>query len=189
MMDKKLQRKNALIRRNSIREKDRGQWSEDIVEQVIRSDWYCRAEIILSYASFQSEVSTLELNHTVIQDGKRLYLPKTYPDKKKMKFYSVESMDYLQCGYQGILEPEESEEAFENEQGTAEVLMIMSGVAYDSKGNRLGYGGGYYDRYLKSFGNRITHTMMLAFQVQEEKEIVIDAYDQKPELIVWNRKK
>lgn len=188
-MEKKLQRKKVLMRRDSISEKDRKRWSEDIVEQVLQSDWYQQAEIVLSYASFRSEVVTQTLNETIMEDGKKLFLPKTYPEEHKIKFYPVLSMDSLQCGYQGIEEPQETRCVFEELESPERVLMIMPGAAYDSKGSRMGYGGGYYDRYLQNFGDRITHTMMLAYQIQEEKEIQIDAYDRKPELIVWNRKK
>lgn len=188
-MEKETQRKRALMRRNSIPERERKKWSQNIVEQVLQSDWYKRAGMILSYVSIRSEVETTDLNRVIIREGKKLFLPKTYPKEKKMSFYPVQSMDLLQSGYQGILEPQETEGAFEQIKDAGFVLMIMPGVCFDSNGNRMGYGGGYYDRYLEKFGSLITHTVMLAYQAQEEKKIEVNIYDRKPERIIRNREK
>lgn len=188
-MEKSIQRRRALKRRDSIPEPERRRWSEEITEQVLQSGWYKQAESVLSYVSFRSEVETMDLNRAVIREGKKLFLPKTYPKEKKMIFYPVCSMDSLQSGYQGILEPQETEGAFEKIANTASVLMIMPGVCFDLLGNRMGYGGGYYDRYLEKFGSRITHTVMLAYQAQEERKIEIGIYDRKPELIIRNPEK
>ncbi|MBO5485430.1 MAG: 5-formyltetrahydrofolate cyclo-ligase [Eubacterium sp.] len=184
-MDKKTQRGYVLKRRDSLTERERKQWSVEITEQVKKSPFYIQAECVLSYASFRSEVETERLNNAIIQDGKKLYLPKTYPDTGEMKFFRVRSMDFLQKGYQGISEPQENGESFE-EVVDGKALMIMPGVAFDTYGNRLGYGGGYYDRYLEKFGEHITCRVMLAYQIQKEQEIICNHLDKKPDYIISN---
>ena len=76
-------------------------------------------------------------------------------DKTRMEFYYITSLEELQAGKWGILEPESIEEnradVF-NIQNQTKPLMIMPGVGFDKEGHRMGYGGGYYDRYLKKYG-------------------------------------
>lgn len=187
-MDKRTQRKEAIKRRDLLSEQDRKRWSDNIREQLIQSDWYCYADVVLSYASFRSEVETKELNQRVLEDGKQLYLPKTYANTRKMKFYPVFSLDSLQKGYQGILEPEEIQPCWEESEKGTNVLLILPGTAYDSEGNRMGYGGGYYDTYLEQYRNQITNCVMLAYQIQEEEKLICETFDQKPDYIISNKK-
>lgn len=184
-MDKKTQRKRVLNRRDSLTEEERKQWSFDITERVKKCLFYKQAEYVLSYASFRSEVETKSLNNAVMRDGKKLYLPKTYPDTGEMKFFRVKSLSMLRRGYKGIFEPEETGESFEGILD-GRVLMIMPGVAFDSRGNRLGYGGGYYDRYLGKYGERIDCRVMIAYHIQKEQQIICDNLDIKPDFIISN---
>lgn len=184
-MNKKELRKKALENRESILQKDREKWSLQIQREVRNSVWYKEAEAVLSYASFRSEVDTKLINEWILEDGKVLYLPKTYADKKYMEFYQVKELCSLQDGYQGIQEPQENCPFVGKEK---KVLMLMPGVAFDKNHNRIGYGGGYYDRYLQCHGERISHTMLLAFSVQEVELIECEDCDIKPDEIIIEQK-
>lgn len=189
MKTKKQLRAEALKRRNQIEEKMRKAWSEDIVRQVVGLPVFQRATHVLSYASFRSEVMTDTLHKRCWQEGKRLYLPKSDSVKKQMQFCEVSENTLLETGYQGIQEPGKGI-FFKPEQKKREdfILMIMPGVAFDEEGNRIGYGGGYYDRYLEQYGEYIDASVMLAFDVQRVMSIPIEACDRQPHWIITNRR-
>jgi len=104
-MNKSELRKRALERRNLVSMSEQEKWSKMIQEKISLSPWYHEADVVLSYAAFRSEVDTEWLNSKIIQDGKRLYLPKTYVKKHYMEFYEVKDLAELEFGYQGIQEP------------------------------------------------------------------------------------
>lgn len=188
MVSKDQVRRHALEIRNGLNENFRARQSAVIMEQVWQSELYERAEIVLSYSAIHSEVDTGLLNREVVRQGKKLYLPKTYAAEKRMCFFPVEDFRQLRSGYQGILEPEETtpvENIFaEADTYTKEdVLMIMPGVAFDERGYRLGYGGGYYDRYLAQYGGKLT-SLLVAFDEQKTERIPADPYDVKPACII-----
>ncbi len=183
--DKKELRRLALLWRDGIPEADREAWSREIQGIVTASRWYTEADVILSYASFRSEVVTDGINERALRDGKRLYLPKTYPSRREMIFYQVRDLDCIGPGYQGIREPLEREPWTPPERDAARtVLMLMPGAAYDRQGGRIGYGGGYYDRFLESCGKYISHKVMLAFAGQQMPEIPVEECDIPPDRII-----
>ena len=191
-MEKEEGRRLALERRNAISDKDRERWSFEIQKKVRQQEWYRQSDIVLSYVSFRSEVSTGKINEWILEDGKQLFLPRTYADRHCMEFYGVTDLSLLSAGYQGIPEPVESESHFsalERQNFSGEnVLLIMPGVAFDKERNRIGYGGGYYDRYLSAHGEWITNTIMLAFAEQEIPVIKSELCDRKPERIIVNNR-
>lgn len=180
-------RRRALAVRDALPSEYRKMHSGAIMEDVLQSGQYRRARIILSYSSFRSEVDTDRLNRETLIRGKELYLPKTYAGEKRMSFYPVTDLSKLSSGYQGILEPQETvsferrteEEHFLTKE---EVLMVMPGVAFDERGFRMGYGGGYYDRYLFQYGVGIT-SILVAFEEQRIPLLPADEFDVKPDFI------
>ncbi len=179
-MDKQELRKQALKKRDSLDFSMREKWSKEIQKKVRASVEYREAKIVLSYASFRSEVDTNWINQRILEDEKELYLPKTYGSKKEMVFYPVKELSSLEKGYQGILEPKETTPLLSTDK---KVLILMPGVAFDKTGNRIGYGGGYYDRYLAKYPQY--HTMLLAFLGQQTQEnIPAEDCDRKPDRII-----
>ena len=144
-MTKKEMRKKMLSLRDSLSEKERMEKSREIAKRLFTLEEFQKAEVVLSYQSFRSEVETTEMNQKIRESGKSLYLPKTYADRKEMAFYRVYSDADLIPGYQGILEPQEKEPFTEKLASLKpeKVLMLMPGAAFDDKGNRIGYGGGF----------------------------------------------
>lgn len=128
--------------RNQIRKEERLLLSEKIFDQLCQSRIYLESPTIYSYVSFRSEVDTTRFNERVLTDGKQLALPKVV-SKTDMEFFFVEDVNQLIPGYMGIMEPAPLHPATPSEK----CLMVLPGLAFDREFGRLGYGGGYYDRY------------------------------------------
>lgn len=186
-MEKGEARRQALKKRDAITGEDRERWSLEIQREIREQLWYRQADIVLSYASFRSEVSTEKINEWILADNKQLFLPRTYAYRHRMEFYRVTDLSLLEAGYQGILEPKESEPPLLLLPDGKNVLMLMPGVAFDENGNRIGYGGGYYDRYLEVYGDRIDNTVLLAFSGQRVPVIESELCDRKPDRIIVNK--
>lgn len=107
------------------------------------------AKRILLYASFGSEPDTLAFAEKALNGGKRLYFPKSYPGGV-MRFFEVKSLAELCPGAFGVLEPRE-DRANAYEPGVGADVCLVPGVCFDVYGYRIGYGKGYYDRFLSRF--------------------------------------
>ncbi|MBR1873904.1 MAG: 5-formyltetrahydrofolate cyclo-ligase [Eubacterium sp.] len=181
MNDKAKLRKRMLSIRDELTDDIRAENSELIRKKLVGSSIYKNAEIVLSYASYRSEVDTWAINKQILADNKKLYLPKTYVKEKRLRFIRVSDMDELKPGALGIMEPDGEGEGIDPKMtGAGAVLMIMPGVAFDNNGARLGYGGGFYDRYLSEYEELIPHTVLIAFEAQRADEICTDEYDIRP---------
>jgi 5-formyltetrahydrofolate cyclo-ligase len=148
--EKRELRKKMSAMRNQLSREALERSSERLFERLSGDEIYQKAEVIYSYASFRSEVDTWHFNRKVLSDGKLLALPKVL-SKERMEFYKVEAFEQLVQGYMGIWEPGPecpviSDSALENAQIPG--LILVPGLAFDEAFHRLGYGGGYYDRYL-----------------------------------------
>ncbi len=174
----------ARKRRAALTDSQRREREERILELFLASDGYLGCERILTYVSFRDEVSTHELIRRALRDGKRVFCPRTEPLERGggMEFYEIRSFEELRPGYQGILEPapdpgQRWPEAAANEDGKdgpvsercRADLMVLPGAAFDRRGCRLGFGGGYYDRFLA--GRKGLSTLALAFSCQIEEEL------------------
>lgn len=194
MISKEKVRKKAVETRDSIDEESRQQKSEEIAKKILEADWFKEADIVLSYHAFRSEVEVDTLNRAVLTQGKKLYLPKTYVKEKQIRFFEITDLSKLKRGYQKIWEPtgEESEFSFETvKEEQKKVLMIMPGTAYDARGYRMGYGGGYYDRYLNAHEAewKMIDFMTVFAAFSEQKMILIpgERCDVKPDVIVTEK--
>lgn len=182
-------RKAMLDVRDAISRENHLKWSSDIGEQIRKSGWWKDSEVLLSYASFRSEVETDELNRRALAEKKILCLPRTFPKERRMEFYRVDSLEQLGSGYQGIREPmgDKLRPIGREDLCEAAVMMLMPGVAFDENHNRIGYGGGYYDRYLERYGKYIDTTVMLAYACQRIHGIPAGELDVSPDYVVINK--
>lgn len=194
MISKEKVRKKAVETRDSIDEESRQQKSEEIAKRILEADWFEEADIVLSYHAFRSEVEVDTLNQAVLTQGKKLYLPKTYVKEKQIRFFEITDLSKLKRGYQKIWEPtgEEPEFSFETvKEEQKKVLMIMPGTAYDARGYRMGYGGGYYDRYLNAHEAEWKMIdFMTAFAAFSEQKMILipgERCDVKPDVIVTEK--
>lgn len=143
--DKQHFRKKMTARRNRMTPEEIAEASRSIFEKLMTLDIYKNSEIIFSYGSFRSEADTWTFNRQVLEDKKILALPKVI-SKAEMVFYEIRHMDDLIKGYMGIMEPEGTCPVITPLEGKS--MMLLPGLAFDRDFSRMGYGGGYYDRYL-----------------------------------------
>lgn len=185
-MEKKDVRWQILQTRDRLSGEERQKCSDIVADKLWQWKSFREADCVLSYASFRSEVDTDRINKRILQEGRALYLPKTYPEEHRMVFYRVQQMEELVCGYQGIREPQGGPALFDanGEDVTGTIWMLMPGAAFDKDRNRIGYGGGYYDRYLAQYGENISCTCMLAFEMQQVEKIEADWCDIRPDRIL-----
>lgn len=120
-----------------------------ITSKVLGLREYAQAETIFTYVSKSIEVDTVGLIRAAFLNRKKVAVPRCVPGTREMEFYYINSMEELKPGAFGVLEPEPLEENLAV--GGEKDLCIVPGLAFDPEGFRLGYGKGYYDRFLSSF--------------------------------------
>ena len=156
-------RKRILSLLRSQKEEDRLRKGRIIKEKLFAAEEFQKAKIILFYASFDGEVDTFEMMKHAQNLGKKIALPITLKDKKKIIPALVEDLDSVDVGAYGIRQPNiESSQILKVEDID---LAVVPGVAFDKKHNRLGRGQGYYDRFLKNIPSDVP-TIGLAFDFQ-----------------------
>lgn len=183
MEDKKQIRKRMLALRNAMTHEDVVQKSEAIIQRVLQTNEYKEAQNILLYADYCHEVMTRTLFEDALLRKKKVFFPKTDGLTNTMEFYQVVSVTQLYEGYKGIREPKEEPRKRFVWRADEDTLAILPGVAFDINGYRIGYGKGFYDRYLSD--KRPITTMALGFACQIiEDAIPHDAYDIRMDKIV-----
>lgn len=157
------------------------QASVRIMEQFISLKAYQEAEILLAYVDAKREVETRLLMDKAWKDGKKVAAPRV-DGNGIMHYYYMESLEDLEPGSFGIMEPKKECALCETEKG----LLLMPGVAFDVACHRVGYGGGFYDRYLEKHPG-LVH-IALAFEFQVFEEVPFETHDILPELIVTEQR-
>lgn len=201
-INKKEIRKNILKIRDEISVEERAKYDIKIRECILTQPVYKEAQLILAYASYRSEVDTLALIRQALADGKHVFAPKVSGDE--MEFWQIMATEDLKEGYRGIPEPVESISfpewlAEQNNVGAVYVMMWMPGAAFDKERHRIGYGKGFYDRYL----TRLTRlekeiycgyqaelhltTAALAYNCQVLEQIPYEPHDIRPHLLITEK--
>ena len=140
-MDKATLRREIAAKKRAMTEAQIAAASGDLARQLFAHPLYQRAGAVYAYLSYNQEVRTQAILRQAAADGKRLAVPKITDGR--MDFLWLTAHTRLEPGFGGILEPVEGETA-----NAADALVLMPGLAFDRQGHRMGYGGGYYDRFL-----------------------------------------
>lgn len=197
-------RRKILKERNSLPEEIRRGMDRRILEKLIQYDGKDPCPVYLCYVNYKSEVSTKEFILWCLEQGKQVFVPKVKAEAKpaEMEFYQIHAWEELKTGYQGILEPEALPErafykwlaATEKEAGErAEKIplrMLLPGAAFDKKGNRIGYGGGFYDRWLAGWehvtGEKpvVLEKIGLAYEMQVVDVLPAERFDKKVDRVI-----
>ena len=179
---KRWMRRQAIAERDRIPEKEREDRSRQITKELVSLPEYKRAEVILSYYSFGSEADTRQLIDRALRDGKKVYLPKVL-SKTQMRFYQYEPGTLIKSP-RGIEEPpgDSGKEFVMSQEHPQNCLAVLPGLYFDKNGERLGYGGGYYDRFL-SLCDGIS-TCAVGFEIGMSGEIPPEQWDIKPQRIL-----
>lgn len=182
-MEKKKQiRKITMQNRMRMTQKEVLEKSKVITKMVLELPEYQQADTIFCYVDFRNEVRTREIIEDAWLNGKEVAVPKV--EGEVMKFYRIHNWSDLKEGYMKILEPAENCGEIHNQ--NRKCLMIMPGVAFDENCNRIGYGGGYYDKYLAECDEICK--IALAFEIQIYQELPCEEHDLKPDLIVTEKR-
>ena len=172
-------RRQAKTARNSLSDLEVSVHSRCIFEKLRALHEYRDCSMILAYADCNREIATTDFIQTCLKDGKRVALPRVTA-AGCMDFYEIHGTSELITGSFGILEPA-GNQLFLPEPHSS-VLMILPGVAFDHFCHRVGYGGGYYDRYLKD--KSWIFTIAVCHEVQLMEEIITEEHDISPDLLI-----
>lgn len=185
METKKQIRSRILKARNALTEEERDQKSREICERLLQSSFYEEAQDILLYASYGSEVQTQLIFDKAVSEGRQVFYPRVI-DGETMQFFRVTDLSGLQEGYRGIREPRADGAAY-TQQGKAagrRALLIMPGAAFDGEKNRIGYGKGFYDRFLGAGFAGMKIALAFDVQILQEEQIPARETDVRPDLIL-----
>jgi 5,10-methenyltetrahydrofolate synthetase len=177
-------RQVVLARRDAADIASRNRGSQLITQQLRELAEYRAARVVAAYASFGSELDTAEFLAGILADGKQLLLPRINRTQRVLELRHVTDLDTdLVSGVWGIREPAEHCPLLSD---TKIGFMLVPGVAFTSKGARLGYGGGFYDRLLASL-DRDASRIAAAFDLQLVDQLPEGPHDQRVDRIVTEK--
>ena len=170
--------------RRQIREKKRAMTRQEIcdasrrlAEQFFACDAYRNAKTLYGYLPYNQEVRTVPILQQALRDGKRVAVPKVYGDR--MRFIYLTDLSAVETGYAGIPEPVADGPVADD----PTALVLMPGLAFDRQGHRIGYGGGFYDRFLAQEPDHPTVALCYEFQVLETLDT--EEFDIPVDCVLW----
>ena len=158
-MDKKALRKRIAEQKRAMTPEQIEAASQRLSERLFQTDAYQNALSIYGYLSYNQEIRTLPILRRAMIDGKRVAVPKVYGDE--MRFIWMDDLSLVAPGYYDIPEPIADGPVADDELA----LMLMPGLAFDPEGHRVGYGGGFYDRYLAAHPDHKLVALCYGFQL------------------------
>ncbi|MBU0680483.1 MAG: 5-formyltetrahydrofolate cyclo-ligase [Proteobacteria bacterium] len=175
-------RQEILARRDSLPTLQRQEKNCALAARLGTLDCFNQARSILFFVSFRSEVDTLFLMRQALERGVQVSAPLTSATDKELKIYALKDLEIdLVPGYQGILEPN-PRRCPQLDPGSLDVV-IVPGSVFDLQGGRMGYGGGYYDRFLANRAPQATR-VGICFDLQLVAEVPMAAHDQYLDYVV-----
>lgn len=175
MLEKKDIRKEVLGKRLELKREELQLKSEAICQSFMQLSHYQNASLIYIYMEFKNEVITKSIIENAHQTGKKVAIPKIIHNE--MCFYYLEEGQDVKEGFFGIREPKTTKRVTDREG-----IMIVPGIAFDEYGYRIGYGKGYYDRFLHE--NQVSKKVSLALELQMIEKVPYDKYDIPMDMII-----
>lgn len=170
--------------RRQIRQQKRAMTEEQIIsascrlaEKLAASELYQQAKTIYGYLPYNQEVRTVPMLQRALEDGKRVAVPKCYGDE--MRFIYLEDLSQVAPGYCGIPEPIADGPIADD----PTALVLMPGLAFDREGHRIGYGGGFYDKFLAAEPDHPTLALCYDFQMLPHLET--EEFDVPVDCVLW----
>lgn len=178
-LDKKQLRNQIRKALNDLSDDRFRQSSMYMKEQLLKEPSIIEGNTIAITISRKREVHTKEIIESLWNMNKKVVVPKCHPVNLTMDFYTIENFQQLEIVYMDLLEPILQC----TELVTAEEIdcIIVPGIVFDYNGYRIGYGGGYYDRYLTKFKGQL---ISLAFNIQIVDEVPVETFDIPVDLII-----
>lgn len=181
-MEKNKQIRKASIEfRNSLGHALHKQYDEKICKRILESTEYQNANLIFMYMAYRNEVDLSMVLYHAWEHKKRIGIPKV--SGEDLIFYEIQSMDELVDGYHSIKEPSENLLVV-NEMPQ---LILVPGVAFDRRGNRLGYGKGFYDRFFHQHMN--CYKLAVAYEGQFSEQISVNEHDVRMDCIITEKER
>lgn len=177
-------RAEAVVRRGSLSRSQLSLWNRLIQEKVLRFSPYLASRAVALYSATGNEVATEGIHDHAVKTGKKLFYPKLGTGKD-LALIRVESQEELRAGHYGILEP--TGERVMTEKDREGLVVFVPGLAFDLQGNRLGRGGGWYDRVLGLLGKG-PKLVGLAYELQLIAELPAEQWDQKVHFIITEKR-
>ena len=176
-MDKKLLRQKIREQKRAMPPDQIEEKSRLLGEKFAASEAYRQAKTVYGYLPYNQEVRTVAMLERALADGKRVAVPKCYGDE--MRFIYMDDLSKVEKGYAGIPEPIADGPIADDE--TA--LVLMPGLAFDPHGNRMGYGGGFYDKFLAAEPEH--PTLALCYDFQMLPHLDTEAHDIPVDTALW----
>ncbi|CDZ74506.1 5-formyltetrahydrofolate cyclo-ligase [Peptoniphilus sp. ING2-D1G] len=173
-MDKKEFRALALKKREQLDKDYTEKSNAKIFEVFIQSELYKRSEDIFIFVSYKNEVDTHRIIVRALADGKRIYVPVVNKETKTMEASRLKSFDILTENYMGILEP--PRDKYDIVDKNLPDLIVTPGLAFDKKGYRIGYGGGFYDKFFSNLTSTPAK-MGIGYYKQFVEDVIHDERD------------
>ena len=164
-MNKKELRQHMREKRNTLTISEQNLYSNRIADKILNSYIYQNMSNICVYQTFRNEVSCDQITERALLDGKQVFVPVIDNDSKTMEFYQITYETNWIDGAYGIKEPIIDSKT---KILTDNALILMPGLVFDRQKHRLGYGGGYYDKYLSLHKEHSTMGLCYDFQIVEE---------------------
>ena len=161
-MDKKELRAHIRAQKRAMTPEQIVSASEKLCALFLKTEAYQKAEAVYGYLPYNQEVRTWAILEQALRDGKKVAVPKVYGDT--MRFVYITDLSAVETGYAGIPEPVADEPVADD----AHALVLMPGLAFDKKGGRIGYGGGFYDKFLAAEPGHPTVALCYGFQMVEQ---------------------
>lgn len=184
-MDKRTLRSEILNKRKALSKEEVINKSSDISSLLFSTEQYKNSKYIMCYIDFRNEVRTEEIIKSALNEGKNIIIPISVVETKQLILSQL--MDYdkeLEAGTYGILEPKK--EFIREVYPELIDLVLMPGVAFDRRGYRIGYGGGYYDRFLTKIDDPVPK-IALAFELQMVPHVREGRYDLPVDYIITEK--
>ena len=176
-MDKTELRREIRARKRAMTEAEIEERSARLAQLFFASRAYQNAKTIYGYLPYNQEVRTVPMLERALKDGKKVAVPKVCGEE--MKFLYLDDLTAVAKGYAGIPEPIADEPVAHDE--TA--LVLMPGLAFDPQGHRIGYGGGFYDKFLAAEPNH--PTLALCYEFQMLPKLDVEDHDIPVDMVLW----
>ena len=174
---KKNLRRDMKARRNALTDEEKSHAAANCLSKLKELSEFINADWIYAYIACRNELETADIIKWCLSHEKHVAVPKVHGEI--MYFYEITSLSDCVPGAFGILEPVGEEK----DKVKAPGFMLVPGLAFDKKGNRLGYGGGFYDKYLASHEGMITAALGYDFQIVER--VPSEAHDRRMDYLIY----
>lgn len=181
---KKEIRKLIIRKRDNLDKKIKEKYDEDIKNILCENKIFLSCKNIFIYVGFGSEINTSNYIEEFLKMDKNILIPRTEIESKKMDAVQIQNLCDLEKDKYGILEPKKSINAFNKSEIN---LVILPGVVFSESGDRIGYGGGYYDRYLKTLKSSVPK-IALCYEFQIQNNIISEPHDIKADYIITEKR-